>query len=92
MKRFVMIGAGIGLALGMPLFEVALLTILAIDGQWFDAAYTIKYFTESANLIGILALVHLLTGAAGALLGAVTFQARSRRRLRVIPGGRSGRA
>jgi hypothetical protein len=82
-----MIGAGIGLALGMPLFEVCLLTILAIDGQWFDASYTIRYFSQSANVILLLVLLHIVTASIGALVGAVTYQARTRKRLRVIPGG-----
>lgn len=85
-NRSALIGAGIGLALGMPLFEVALLVMLAVDGGWFDATYTIAYFTKSANVISLLVVLHLVTGTVGALVGYTVHQMRSRRRLRVIPG------
>lgn len=86
--RTVWIGAGVGLALGMPLFEVFLLTALAIDGEWFDAAYTIRYFSESANLIILLAILHIIMAMAGALAAALWHRARRRRRrFRVIHGG-----
>ena len=91
MKRSVLTGAGVGLALGMPLFEVALLILLAIDVQWFDEAYTLRYFTESANIFAILGVLHAVTAFAGACAGAAVHLSRSRRRLRVIPG-RGGRA
>lgn len=87
MKRSALIGAGVGLALGMPLFEVSLLMALALDGELFHTAYTIKYFSSSANLIALLAVLHAITGAAGALVGAIMYQAKNRRKLRVIPGG-----
>jgi ethanolamine transporter EutH len=87
MKRFALVGGGIGLALGMPLFEVCLLVILAIDGQWFDASYTIRYFSQSANVIALLIALHIVTASVGALAGAILYQSRSRRRLRIIPGG-----
>lgn len=84
--RFTWIGAGIGFALGMPLFEVVLLSVLAIDGGLFDAAYTIKYFAESSNVILLLVLLHITTGVAGALLGTVVGFVQERRRLRVVRG------
>ncbi|HWI50961.1 MAG TPA: hypothetical protein VNT01_02305 [Symbiobacteriaceae bacterium] len=87
MRRSVLVGAGVGLALAMPLFEVCLLVILAIDGEVFDAAYTIRYFTNSANLFGLLAVLHAALALAGALVGMLVFQARDRKRLRVIRGG-----
>lgn len=87
MRRSVLVGAGVGLALAMPLFEVSLLVILAIDGELFDAAYTIRYFTNSANLFGLLAVLHALLALIGALVGMLVFQARSRKRLRVVRGG-----
>jgi hypothetical protein len=83
----VLVGAGIGLALAMPLFEVCLLVILAIDGEVFDAAYTIQYFTNSANVFGLLAVLHLFLGLIGGLLGALVYQARNRKRLRLVRGG-----
>ncbi|HWI63994.1 MAG TPA: hypothetical protein VNT75_19330 [Symbiobacteriaceae bacterium] len=87
MKKFVLVGAGAGLALAMPLFEVSLLVILAVDGEWFDAAYTIHYFTNSANVIGLLAVLHAVLAVIGGLVGMLVYQARSKRRLRVIRGG-----
>lgn len=85
-NRSTLIGAGIGLALGMPLFEVALLVLLAVDGGWFDATYTIKYFTESANVITLLVVLHAVTAVVGALVGTIVHHSRNRRRLRLIPG------
>ncbi|HYF76300.1 MAG TPA: hypothetical protein VD973_04160 [Symbiobacteriaceae bacterium] len=87
MKRSVLVGAGIGLALAMPLFEVCLLVILAVDGEVFDAAYTIKYFTNSANVIGLLAVLHVALAMVGGLMGALAYQARNRKRLRLVRGG-----
>lgn len=87
MKRSVLVGAGVGVALAMPLFEVCLLVILAIDGELFDAAYTIKYFTNSANVFGLLAVLHIVLAGVGALLGALVHQARERKRLRLVRGG-----
>jgi uncharacterized membrane protein YfcA len=87
-NRSTLIGAGIGLFLGMPLFEAALLVMLAVDGEWFNAAYTIHYFTESANVILLLVVFHAVTTAIGALVGALMHQAKQRRKLRVVAGGR----
>lgn len=87
MKRSVLVGAGVGLALAMPLFEVCLLLMLAVDGEWFNAAYTIRYFTNSANVIGLLAVLHAILASVGGLIGLLVYQAKSRRRLRVIRGG-----
>lgn len=85
LNRSTIVGAGVGLALGMPLFEVFLLTILAIDGEWFDATLTIQYFSHSANLIILLILLHIVTATTGALVG--TFATKQRgRRLQVLPG------
>ncbi|MFZ5817760.1 MAG: hypothetical protein ACOY93_21110 [Bacillota bacterium] len=91
LHRSTLIGAGVGFALGMPLFEVFLLTILAIDGELFDAALTIQYFSKSANLIFLLVLLHLVTAATGALVGSIIHRYRGRRGLRVVPStaGRS---
>jgi hypothetical protein len=71
----------------MPLFEVSLLALLAVDGEWFGAAYTIKYFTNSTNLIGLLAALHVALALVGGMMGALQFLARQRKRLRVIKGG-----
>lgn len=87
LKRSVLVGAGIGIALAMPLFEVCLLVILAIDGELFAAANTIKYFTNSANVIGLLTALHGALALVGAFVGMLVFQAKSRKRLRVIRGG-----
>jgi hypothetical protein len=70
-NRSALIGAGVGLALGMPLFEVFLLTILAIDGGLFNATYTVRYLASSANVIILLVMLHLATAAVGALVGAI---------------------
>ncbi len=83
-NRSALIGAGVGLALGMPLFEVFLLTILAIDGGWFNAAYTIRYFSKSANVIILLLMLHVVTALLGAVAGTVIHRLRQRRELRVI--------
>jgi membrane protein DedA with SNARE-associated domain len=85
-NRSALIGAGVGLALGMPLFEVFLLTTLAIDGELFNAAHTIQYFSHSANLIILLLVLHTVTAAIGAAVGYLVGRVRKRRRLRVIPG------
>lgn len=85
-NRSALIGAGVGLALGMPLFEVFLLTILAVDGEWFNAAYTVQYFAKSANVIALLVILHLITAAIGAAVGANIHRIKDRRRLRALPG------
>lgn len=88
LKRSTLVGASVGLALAMPLFEVLLLTILAIDGVWFDAVITIQYFTKSSNLIGLLILLHLVTGLTGAVIGSLLpRQPRRRKNLALIAGG-----
>jgi len=84
-NRSTWIGAGVGLALGMPLFEVFLLTTLVIDGGVFDAAYTIRYFSHSSNLIILLVLLHLVTASVGALVGFLTQRIRRRRQLQAVP-------
>jgi len=72
----------------MPLFEVFLLTVLAIDGLWFDAVITVQYFSKSANLIGLLILLHVVTGLTGAVIGSVLpRKRRGEKKLAVIPGG-----
>lgn len=85
-NRSALIGAGVGLALGMPLFEVFLLTVLAIDGGIFDAAYTVQYFSSSANVIILLVILHLVTATVGALVGASIHRMQNRRRPRIVPG------
>lgn len=84
-NRSTLIGAGVGFALGMPLFEVFLLTVLAVDGEWFDAAYTIRYFTQSSNVIILLALLHIATGIIGGLVGTAVHRLR-RRQTGLTPG------
>lgn len=85
-NRSALIGAGVGLALGMPLFEVFLLTILAVDGELFNATYTVQYFSKSANVITLLIILHVITAAVGAVVGANIHRIKGRRRLRVLPG------
>jgi hypothetical protein len=89
-NRPIWIGAGLGLALGMPLFEVFLLVTLAIDGEWFDASYTIRYFASSAHVLMVLVALHVVTALTGAVVGALVQYSRRRRRLRVIPGYKRG--
>lgn len=91
LNRSTLIGAGVGFALGMPLFEVLLLTVLAIDGELFDAAYTMHYFSKSTNVILLLIILHVVTASIGALVGASIHRMKRRPGLRVIPGtaGRS---
>lgn len=84
MKRSTWIGAGVGFALGMPLFEVFLLAVLAIDGEWFSATYTIKYFTQSTTLLILLAILHLVTTTVGALVGAAVYQVKTRQRVQSV--------
>lgn len=84
LSRSTLIGAGVGLALGMPLFEVFLLAVLAIDGELFGAAYTIRYFTSSFNLIALLIILHAVTALIGGLVGALLHQARNRQRAREL--------
>ena len=86
LNRSTLMGAGVGFALGMPLFEVFLLTVLAIDGEVFKAAYTVQYFSKSANVITLLVILHLVTAAVGAVVGTVLHRIRTRPRLRVLPG------
>ncbi len=83
-NRATWVGAGVGLLLGMPLFEVLLLTLLVLDGVWFDAAYTIRYFTSSQNVIILLAVIHLFTALVGAVVGTVHHRMGNRQRLRVV--------
>lgn len=85
LNRSTVVGAGVGLALGMPLFEVFLLTILAIDGELFDASLTIRYFSQSANVIILLIVLHIITAAIGALIGSMVGKQRGRH-LQVLPG------
>lgn len=85
-NRSALIGAGVGLALGMPAFEVFLLTILVIDGELFRAAYTVQYFAKSANVIILLLVLHAVTASVGALVGASIHRFKKRRHLRVVPG------
>lgn len=89
-RRTVAIGAAVGFALGMPVFEVCLLTTLLIDGSLFDAMVAIRYFSRPLNLISLLVLLHVAGGLIGAGAGYLASRARlrSRPRLRVIPGGR----
>ncbi|WP_374712567.1 hypothetical protein [Symbiobacterium terraclitae] len=89
-RRSVATGAAVGLALGMPVFEVFLLTILAIDGGLFDAMVAIRYFSRPLNLIFLLVALHVVGGLIGAGAGYMAYRARPRPRprLRVIPGGR----
>ncbi|MEW8979234.1 MAG: hypothetical protein AB2385_12585 [Symbiobacterium sp.] len=90
LKRATVTGAAVGFALGMPVFEVALLTILLIDGGLFNAMVAIRYFSQPLNLIVLLVVLHV----AGALIGAGVgylagcVRVHPRARLRVIPGGR----
>lgn len=86
LNRSTLIGAGVGFALGMPLFEVFLLAVLAIDGELFHAAYTVQYFAKSANVIMLLVILHLVTATVGALVGTVLSRIRTRPHLRVLPG------
>jgi|GEM_PF-1885826 len=81
------VGALVGLAFGMPVFEVCLLLILAIDGSWFDASMTVRYLSHSGNVLLLLAALHAVTASVGWVTGWLLHRARSRRRLRVIPGG-----
>jgi len=89
-RRTVAIGAAVGLALGMPVFEVCLLTILLIDGGLLDAMVAIRYFSRPLNLIFLLVVLHMVGGVVGAAAGYLVSRARPRPRprLRVIPGGR----
>lgn len=80
-NRSALIGAGVGFALGIPLFEVFLLTVLAIDGELFDAAYTMQYFSKSGNVIVLFVVLHLLTASIGALVGVSIHRLRNRRGL-----------
>lgn len=83
-----MVGAGVGFALGMPLFEVLLLTTLVVDGGMLNAAVTTQYFSRSANLITLLVVLHLVTAAIGAAVGFGLHRLQRRRpHLRVLPGG-----
>jgi hypothetical protein len=83
-----MIGAGVGFALGMPLFEVFLLTTLVVDGGLLNAAVATQYFSRSANLIALLVVLHLVTAAIGAAIGYGLHRLQRRRpHLRVITGG-----
>jgi len=86
--RAILVGAGVGVALGMPLFEVFLLTALAVDGGVFDAVVAIRYFSHPANLVTLLVLLHLVTAVVGAAVGYFLGRVRPHPRLRVIPGGR----
>lgn len=85
-NRSAWIGAGVGLALGMPMFEVFLLTVLAIDGGVLGADRTVQYFSKSANVITLLIILHLVMAALGALVGYTIQRMKKRRRFRVIPG------
>lgn len=86
-RRSAIIGAGVGFALGMPLFEVFLLTTLAVDGGIFNAAVTTRYFSSSVNLITLLVVLHLVTASIGAAVGYGRHRLQRRPHLRAIPGG-----
>lgn len=86
--RFALIGALVGFGLSMPLFEISMLTILALDGGWFKAL-AFPYLASSADLVLILALLHTSFALAGALGGYLWGRRHPRHPpLRVIRGGR----
>lgn len=87
--RPVLLGLALGFAAGMPLFEVSALVVLAVHRHLVDASGAIRFFSDSANVLGFLTAWHMATAAAGALLGALwQWRERGRRpRLRVIRGG-----
>ena len=45
-NRTALVGAALGSALAMPLFEVCLLTILLVDGSLLDATVAVRYFSR----------------------------------------------
>jgi len=81
------VGLLIGFFLAMPLFEIFLLTVLAIDGGWFDASYTARYFSNSITLVALLALWHVVAALGGMATRLVWLRVWRRRRLRAISGG-----
>lgn len=91
LNRTALVGAALGSALAMPLFEVCLLTILLVDGSLLDATVAVRYFSRPLNLIGLLAFLHVLGGMVGAAVGYLHSRLRPVPRLRVIPGGSRGR-
>lgn len=65
--------------------------VLAVHRHVVDASGAIRFFSDSANVLGFLAAWHAATATVGAVLGAL-WQRRGRRpRLRVIRGGAAGR-
>lgn len=86
-NRPTLVGAAVGFALAMPLFEVCLLTILLIDGSLLDAMVAIRYFSRPLNLVALLAALHLAGGLIGAAVGYAHSRIRPQPRLRVLAGG-----
>lgn len=81
------VGLLVGFFLAMPLFEIFLLTVLAIDGGWFDASYTARYFSNSVTLVSLLALWHVVAALLGMAVRLFWLQVGRRRRLRAVSGG-----